>query len=142
MRILLAFILSAALFGICPDAAVARVLVYDDVALRGQEVMLRAETRGALFNRGGEVVEFIVDGKSIGKNLSGRDGFAVKGFVPARTGLYKINVKSGEDKDSGILLALEKKNADRLYRCWGLLAGRAVWRKRKTGEQKGCNKNP
>ena len=109
MRILLAFILSAALFGICPDAAVARVLVYDDVAPKGQEVMLRAETRGAFLSKGGEVVEFIVDGRSIGKNLSGKDGFAVKTFVPAKTGLYKINVKSGDDKDSGLLLALEKK---------------------------------
>jgi hypothetical protein len=109
MRILSAFILSAALFGICPDAALSRVFVYDDVALKGQEVMLRAETRGALLSKGGEVVEFIVDGRPIGKNLSGRDGFAVKGFVPARTGLYKISVKSGEDKDSGLLLALERK---------------------------------
>ena len=109
MRILLASILSAALFCICPDAALSMVLVYDDVALKGHEVMLKAETRGTLLSKGGEVVEFIVDGRPIGKNLSGRDGFAVKGFVPARTGLYKINVRSGDDKDSGMLLALERK---------------------------------
>jgi len=109
MRILSAFILSVSLFGICPDAALSRVLVYDGVALKGQEVMLRAETRGTLLSKGGEVVEFTVDGRSIGKNLSGTDGFAVKGFIPARTGLYKISVRSGDDKDSGILLALERK---------------------------------
>jgi hypothetical protein len=109
MRILSAFILSVSLFGICPDAALSRVLVYDDVALKGHEVMLRAETRGTLLSKGGEVVAFIVDGRPIGKNLSGRDGFAVKGFVPARTGLYKLSVKSGDDKDSGTLLALERK---------------------------------
>ncbi len=109
MRILLAFILSASLFGICPDAAISRVLVYDEVTLKDREVMLRAETRGTLLSKGGEVVEFIVDGRSIGKNLSGRDGFAVKGFIPARTGLHKINVRSGDDKDSGVLLALERK---------------------------------
>jgi hypothetical protein len=109
MRILLAFILSVVLFGICPDAALSKVFVYDDVALKGQEVTLRAETRGVLFSRRGEIVEFTVDGRPIGKNLSGTDGFAVKGFIPARTGLYKISVKSGDDKDSGILLALEKK---------------------------------
>jgi hypothetical protein len=109
MRIFLAFIISAALFGICPSEAVSRVFVHDTVALKGREVMLRAETRGTLLSKGGEVVEFIVDGRSIGKNLSGRDGFAVKGFLPARTGLYKINVKSGDDKDSGLLLALERK---------------------------------
>jgi hypothetical protein len=109
MRIILAFILSASLFGICPDAALSKVLVYDDVAVNGHEIMLRAETRGTLLNKGGEVVEFIVDGRPIGKNLSGRDGFAVKGFIPARTGLYKISVRSGDDKDSGVLLALERK---------------------------------
>ena len=109
MRFLLAFILSAALLGICPDAALSRVFVYDTVALKGQEVMLKAETRGVLFSKGGELVEFTVDGRSIGKNLSGTDGFAVKEFIPARTGLYKINVRSGDDKDNGILLALERK---------------------------------
>jgi hypothetical protein len=109
MRMFLTFILSAVLLAICPDAALSRVFVYDDVALKGHEIMLRAETRGALLSKGGEVVEFIIDGRPIGKNLSGRDGFAVKTFVPARMGLYKINVKSGEDKDNGILLALEKK---------------------------------
>ena|SRR5271157_1273087 len=109
MRIFLTFILSAALSGICPAAALSRVLVYDDVALKGHEVMLRAETRGTLLSKGGEVVEFIVDGRSIGKNLSGRDGFAVKTFVPARIGIYKISVRSDEDKDSGLLLALERK---------------------------------
>jgi hypothetical protein len=109
MRILSVFILSVFLLGICPDAALSRVLVYDDVALKGHEVMLRAETRGTFLSKGGEVAEFIVDGKSIGKNLSGRDGFAVKTFVPAKTGLYKIGVKSGDEKDSGLLLALEKK---------------------------------
>ncbi len=71
--------------------------------------MLKAETRGILFTKGGEVVEFIVDGKSIGWNLSGGDGFAVKSFIPSRTGLYKIKVKSGDDTDSGVILALEKK---------------------------------
>lgn len=109
MRILFTFILSLVLFGVCPDAALSRVLFYDDVALKSREVMLRAETRGTLFSRGGELVEFIVDGKFIGRNLSGGDGFAVKGFIPSRTGLHKINVKSGDDEDSGVLLALEKK---------------------------------
>ena len=69
MRILFAFILSVFLFVICPDAALSRVFVYDDVALKGREVMLRAETRGTLLSKSGEIVEFIVDGRSIGKNL-------------------------------------------------------------------------
>jgi hypothetical protein len=109
MRLLPAFIFFATLFGAFPNAALSGVIVYDVVALRGKEVMVRAETRGTFLGKGGEVVDFIIDGKSIGKNLSGRDGFAVKRFVPVKTGQYKIHVRSGDDKDSGILLALERK---------------------------------
>lgn len=109
MKILTAFIFFATLFSTFPNAALSEVIVYDVVALRGKEVMVRAETRGTFFGKGGEVVDFIIDGKSIGKNLSGRDGFAVKRFVPVKTGQYKIHVRSGDDKDSGLLLALERK---------------------------------
>lgn len=109
MRILRLFICCIVLCGIFPAAGQSDVLVYDTVALPGKEVMIRAETRGTLLGKGGEVVEFSVDGKSYGKNLSGRDGFAVKRFVPTKTGLYKIHVRSGEDKDSGLLLVVNKK---------------------------------
>lgn len=85
------------------------VLVYDDVAIKGREIILKAETRGIFLSQGGDLVEFMVDGRSIGKNLSGQNGFAVKAFVPEKAGLYKVSVKSGDDKNSGILLALEKK---------------------------------
>ncbi len=140
MRILLAFILSAAIFGICPDAALSRVLVYDDVALKGQEVMLRAETKGKFLSKSGEVVEFIVDGRSIGKNLSGRDGFAVKTFVPARTGIYKINVRSGDDKDSGILLALDRKTRIVFIDVGGSLLEGPFGEKEKTESRKAITK--
>jgi len=103
------FIILAVLFTIFPSVALSDVIIYDVVALKGKEVMLRAETRGGLLSKGGELVEFIVNEKSVGKNLSGRDGFAVKGFVPVKAGLYKIRVRSGDDKDSGVLLALDKK---------------------------------
>ena len=97
------------LFCTFPAAALSDVIVYDIVALPGEEVMLKAETRGGMFSKRGELVEFTVNRKSIGKNLSGSDGFAVKGFVPVKAGPYKINVRSGDDKDSGILLVLDKK---------------------------------
>jgi len=140
MRILLAFILSVSLFGICPSKAVSRVFLYDTVALKGQEVMLRAETRGTLLSKGGEVVEFIVDGRSIGKNLSGRDGFAVKTFVPARTGIYKINVRSGDDKDSGILLALDRKTRIVFIDFGGSLLEGPFGEKEKTESRKAITK--
>jgi len=109
MRIVWIFISFIVLSGMFPSAALSDVIVYDVVALKGREVTLKAETRGALLNKSGEVVEFFVNGNSIGKNLSGIDGFAVKRFIPAKTGLNKILVKSGDDKDSGVLLALDRK---------------------------------
>ena len=109
MRIAWIFICFSALSGIFPTAALSDVIVYDIVALKGKEVMLKAETRGTLLSKSGEIVEFIVNGKSIGKNLSGIDGFAVKRYVPVKAGLNKILVKSGDDKESGLLLALDAK---------------------------------
>jgi hypothetical protein len=109
MRVLWTFICFIFLFSVLPSSALSEVIIYDIVSLKGKEVMLKAETRGTLLSKGGEVVEFFVNGKPIGKNLSGRDGFAVKRFTPAKTGLYKILVKAGDDKDSGLLLALERK---------------------------------
>jgi hypothetical protein len=90
-----------------PAEALSEIVVHDMIAPAGREVMLRAETRGALFLRGGDVVEFFVDGKPVGKTLSGGDGIAFMRFVPARTGLYKIRVKSDGDKEEGVLLAVK-----------------------------------
>ncbi len=109
MKIAWIFICFIVLSGIFPSAALSDVIFYDVVALKGREVTLKAETRGTLLSKGGELVEFFINGKSIGKNLSGTDGFAVKRFIPVKTGLNKILVKSGDDKDSGVLLALPRK---------------------------------
>lgn len=102
------FICSAFLFCLFPDSALSDVIVHDMIVLKGEEVMLRAETRGKLLSKGGEVVEFFVDGKSIGKTLSGGDGFAFRQFIPLKTGMYQITVKSGGDEDNGLLLSLKK----------------------------------
>ncbi len=64
MKIAWIFICFSVLSGIFPSAALSDVIVYDVVALKGQEVMLKAETRGTLLSKSGEVVEFIVNGKS------------------------------------------------------------------------------
>jgi len=86
----------------------ADVYVYDAVAVVGKEVRLKAETKGTFFRKGGELVEFFVDGKSLGKTLSGGDGEAYRSFTPAKTGLLEVSVKSGSDEDEGVLLVLKK----------------------------------
>lgn len=108
MRILTVFICLAILFCVFPASALSRVAVYDTVVVRSEKAMLRAETRGKLFSKGGELVEFFVDGKSIGKTLSGGDGVAFKPFASVTTGLRQIGVKAGEDEDTGVLLSLKR----------------------------------
>lgn len=91
-----------------PASALSDVIVHDMVVLKGEAVMLKAETKGKIFGRGGEVVEFFVDGKSIGKSLSGGDGFAFKQFVPLKSGTYRITAKSGGDEGRGLLHSLKR----------------------------------
>ena len=108
MRGLAVFICLAILFCVFPASALSRVTVYDTVVIEGRKVMLRAETSGKVFRKGGELVEFFVDGQSIGKTLSGGDGVAFKQFTSIKTGLRKISVRSDKDEDTGLLLSLKR----------------------------------
>ncbi|RJQ41888.1 MAG: hypothetical protein C4550_00680 [Nitrospiraceae bacterium] len=107
-----AFLLSAVLF--LPPLSSAEVIVFDEVSLESESLMLKAVTKGRIFTKGGQMVEFSVDGKSIGRSLSGGDGAAFKEFRAKKSGLYKISAVSGKDKDTGFLLAL-KKGAEIVY---------------------------
>jgi len=111
VRALAVFSLFAALLCLFPATSSSRVIAHDTIGLKGQKLMLRAETRGRLFSKGGELVEFFVDGKSIGKTLSGGDGVAFKPFTPTGARLHQIRVTSGEDEDTGLLLSLKRESS-------------------------------
>lgn len=85
----------------------AYVYVYDAVALQGEEVRLKAETRGTVFIKGGELVEFFVDDASLGKNLSGGDGAAYRFYKDSRPGLKNIRAVSRKMTGTGYLLVLK-----------------------------------
>jgi hypothetical protein len=91
-----------------PSPAWAEIVVQDSVALVGRETMLAAETKGGFFGEGGTMVEFYVDGRSRGKNLSGGDGVAFKPFIPAKEGQYRLRVTAGSENDAGVLLAVRR----------------------------------
>jgi hypothetical protein len=99
-----------AVFLICaaPSDGFSEVIVHDLITPQAQKVMLKAETRGKLFHKGGELVEFFVDGQPVGRVLSGGDGFAFRQFTPKKSGTYRITAKSGADEAHGILLSLKK----------------------------------
>jgi len=107
MGIFVAFISVFVIF-VFPAFALSDVIVQDSVVPVGKETMIKAEVKGKLFSKGGEMVEFFVNGKSIGKSMSGGDGLAFKQFVPSVTGMYQIKAKSGIDEGRGLLLSLRK----------------------------------
>ncbi len=85
----------------------ADVYVYDAVAVQGEDIRLKAETRGTLFTRGGELVEFFVDDTSLGKNLSGGDGAAYRFYKAPRPGLKTIRAVSGNKTGRAVLLVVK-----------------------------------
>lgn len=101
-------LISIILFFIFPATVFPGVIIYDTVVPTDKEVMLEAEVKGKFFGKGGELVEFFVNKKSIGKTLSGGDGFAFKQFIPSKTGKYRITAKVGKDEGIGLLLSLRK----------------------------------
>jgi hypothetical protein len=86
--------------------AFADVVAHDAAAVAGSPVLLVAETRGRLLARGGELVEFVVGGVSLGTGLSGGDGRAIREYRPRTQGLVDILVRSGGSEDKGRLLVL------------------------------------
>lgn len=92
-----------------PFKVFAGVVAYDALTVEGKSVMLGAETKGKYFKQGGEVVEFMLNGKPIGKALSGGDAMAYLEFKPAKKGLYKITATSGGggQKSEALLLCLK-----------------------------------
>ncbi|MEW6418212.1 MAG: hypothetical protein AB1480_08830 [Nitrospirota bacterium] len=101
-------VLTSLSFFLFPAMGLSDVIVHDIIALKGQEIMLKAETRGKFLSKGGEVVEFFVNKKSIGKGLSGGNGSAFRRFISLQPGIYHITVKSGKDEGDGLLLSLKK----------------------------------
>ena len=91
MRILVTLILFTFLFFLFPAAIFSEVIVQDMIAPKGKEIMLSVEIRGKLFIKGGEVVEIFVDGRPLGRSLSGGDGFAFKQFTPLKTGRWYLH---------------------------------------------------
>ncbi|HSB52432.1 MAG TPA: hypothetical protein VLD40_07210 [Dissulfurispiraceae bacterium] len=101
---------TCALVSLCllPLGGDAAVVVDDEVAVKGEPLTLVAQTKGRFFGSGGELVEFLMDGVSLGKTLSGGDGFAYREFTPTKAGMHSITVISKNESGHGSLLILKK----------------------------------
>lgn len=130
---LLVFLISIHLL---PLSVCAEVFVYDMIALKNEEILLKVETRGKFSRKGGELVEFFADRKPIGKALSGGDGFAFKQFSSTKTGIFNITVKSKAYESTGLLVVLKKSEKIVFTELeGGLLEGELLKQRPKEGSQ-------
>jgi hypothetical protein len=86
------------------SSAVAGIVVFDDVIPVNKTIKLNALTKGMFLPEGGKLVKFYVNGKYLGTNLSGGDGYALLEYVPSSAGTFSLKVESGKDTDEGSLL--------------------------------------
>ena len=84
------------------------VIVYDRVTTVNTPVYLKVLTKGRIFADGGRLVEFFLDDKSLGKNLTGGDGYGYRKYVPQRAGIIKVRATSDGESDNGIVLVMKK----------------------------------
>ena len=84
------------------------VIVYDRVTTVNTPVYLKVLTKGRIFADGGRLVEFFMDDKSLGKNLTGGDGYGYRKFVPKRAGIIKVRAASDGESGNGLVLVMKK----------------------------------
>lgn len=94
---------------ILPAARVlSAVIVYDRVTTVGTPVYLKVLTKGRIFADGGRLVEFYLDDKRFGKNLTGGDGYGYRKYKPRRTGIINVRANSKGESGAGLLLVMKK----------------------------------
>lgn len=123
-----------------PAVAQPEVTVHDAVAATGREVMLRAETGSGFFGTAGVLVEFFVDGRPVGKNLSGGDGVAFLSFVPRTARLHRIRVQAEGGRAEGLLLAVKESAELVLIDVDGALIERSLTMKPRPGSAEAVKK--
>lgn len=89
------------------DVASAAVEIYDSVTAVNRAVKLTAFTKGRFFSEGGRLVDFYIDGRHIGRTLSGGDGYAYLHYTPRQGGVKKLEVRSGDDSATAVVLVME-----------------------------------
>ena len=107
-KIRLIILLICGIFFLSTAPCLSAVIVYDNVTTVGTPVFLKVLTKGIVFADGGRLVEIFLDENSLGKNLTGGDGYGYRKYTPKRPGLIKLNARSKGESGSGLLLVVKK----------------------------------
>ena len=74
--------------------------MYDQVTTVGTPVYLEVLTKGRIFAEGGRLVEFYLDDRRLGKNLTGGDGHGYRKYTPEQAGMIKVSARSEGESGS------------------------------------------
>ena len=88
--------------------SLSAVVVYDRVTTVGTPVYLKVLTKGKIFAEGGRLVEFYLDDKRVGQNLTGGDGYGYRKYRPRRAGIINVRATSKGESGDGLLLVMKK----------------------------------
>lgn len=87
----------------------AGVVAYDAITTVGRELPLKVLTKGRLLPAGGMQWQLFIDEISVGRGLTGGDGYGYMKYTPETAGMKSVRFESGGEFDTGRLLVLEKK---------------------------------
>ncbi len=111
------------------------VIAFDSVTTVNTPVYLKALTKGRFFAQGGRLVFFNIAKNQIGRTLSGGDGYAYLKFNPQHIGIKQFEVLSNEDEDTGLVLAMGKREEAIIVEIVGGLRDSLFSNKPKEGAQ-------
>jgi len=111
------------------------VIAFDSVTTVNTPIYLKALTKGRFFAQGGRLVFFYIAKNQIGRTLSGGDGYAYLKFNPRHIGIKQFEVLSNEDKDTGLVLAMGKREEAIIVEIVGGLRDSLFSNKPKEGAQ-------
>jgi hypothetical protein len=105
---LLSIFLISCFFVLAAGQSWGAIIVYDRVTMVDTPVYLKVLTKGRFFADGGRLVEFYLDENSLGKNLTGGDGYGYRKYTPKSPGIIKVQARSKGESGAGLLLVLGK----------------------------------
>lgn len=127
--------LAAIIIGAAGSAA--QVVVFDQVGLLGAPVSLAVRTTSLFAADGGRLVELSLDGESLGRLMTGADGFGYRRVTPQRAGLLKVEARADDRRGEGRLLVVTPEEETVLIELetmlMGLTAGAAAREDCRTG---------
>jgi len=105
--ILILAVLAGILAGGEPGAQ-GDVTILDRVSTVGSAVSLVVQTSKLFMADGGRLVDVFLEQESLGRIMTGGDGYGYLRLVPQCAGLMKISARSGDSEAEGRLLVMEK----------------------------------